>query len=189
VFPPRPAGKSTEPPVLRVTNLSWAGRLKNIDFEVRPGEVVGLGGLDGQGQRDLLLALFGALTGVGGSVAVNGKAVMLSSPRSTNLPGGGIALIPEDRKTEGLMMPMSLRDNLSFAAIDQFSRFGLIDRQAEAAALCYSTDYAELIGGCDRVLILYDGAIGSVLERDAMSERNIVASAHNLATTAADVPP
>ena len=263
VFPPRPAQQSTQPPALKVTNLSWAGRLKNIDFEVRPGEVVGLGGLDGQGQRDLLLALFGALTGVGGSVAVNGKAVMLSSPRSTNLPGGGIALIPEDRKTEGLMMPMSLRDNLSFAAIDQFSHFGLIDRQAEeaaigdmirllgiradgidgpvaalsggnqqkvvigkwlmtkpqiillndptrgvdvgtkqelyqllralaeakAAVLFYSTDYAELIGCCDRVLILYDGAIGSVLERDAMSERNIVASAHNLATTAADVPP
>ena len=262
VFPPRPAGKSTEPPVLRVTNLSWAGRLKNIDFEVRPGEVVGLGGLDGQGQRDLLLALFGALTGVGGSVAVNGKAVMLSSPRSTDLAGGGIALIPEDRKTEGLMMPMSLRDNLSFAAIDQFSRFGLIDRQAEeaaigdmirllgiraagidgpvaalsggnqqkvvigkwlmtkpqiillndptrgvdvgtkqelyqllhalaeakAAVLFYTTDYAELIGCCDRVLILYDGAIVRVLERDEMSERNIVASAHNVATTAADVP-
>ena len=74
VFPPRPAQQSTQPPALKVTNLSWAGRLKNIDFEVRPGEVVGLGGLDGQGQRDLLLALFGALTGVGGSVAVNGKA-------------------------------------------------------------------------------------------------------------------
>ncbi len=263
VFPPRPAQKSTQPPALKVTNLSWAGRLKNIDFEVRPGEVVGLGGLDGQGQRDLLLALFGALTGVGGSVAVNGKAVMLSSPRSTNLAGGGIALIPEDRKTEGLMMPMSLRDNLSFAAIDQFSRFGLIDRQAEEAAigdmirllgiradgidgpvaalsggnqqkvvigkwlmtkpqiillndptrgvdvgtkqelyqllhalaeakaalLFYSTDYAELIGCCDRVLILYDGAIVRVLERDSMSEHNIVASAHNVATAAADVPP
>jgi ribose transport system ATP-binding protein len=263
VFPPRPAQKSTRPPALKVTNLSWAGRLKNIDFEVRPGEVVGLGGLDGQGQRDLLLALFGALTGVGGSVAVNGKVVMLSSPRSTNLAGGGIALIPEDRKTEGLMMPMSLRDNLSFAAIDQFSRFGLIDRQAEetaigemikllairadgidgpvaalsggnqqkvvigkwlmtkpqiillndptrgvdvgtkqelyqllhalaeaeAAVLFYSTDYAELIGCCDRVLILYDGAIVRVLERDVMSEHNIVASAHNVATIAADVPP
>jgi ribose transport system ATP-binding protein len=262
VFPPRPAEKSTEAPALKVTNLSWAGRLKNIDFEVRPGEIVGLGGLDGQGQRDLLLGLFGALTGVEGSVAVNGKLVTLSSPRSTNLPGGGIALIPEDRKTEGLMLPMSVRDNLSFAAIDQFSHFGLIDGQAEeaaiadmikllgiradgidgpvaalsggnqqkvvigkwlmtkpqiillndptrgvdvgtkqelyqllaalakarAAVLFYTTDYAELIGCCDRVLILYDGTIVRVLERDEMSERNIVASAHNLATTAADVP-
>jgi len=262
VFPTRPAKRQAEAPALKVTNLSWADRLKNIDFEVRPGEIVGLGGLDGQGQRDLLLALFGALTGVGGSVAVNGKVVTLSSPRSTKLPGGGIALIPEDRKTEGLMLAMSVRDNLSFAAIDQFSRFGLIDRQAEeaaigemirllriradgidgpvaalsggnqqkvvigkwlmtkpqiillndptrgvdvgtkqelyqllrvlaearAAVLFYSTDYAELIGCCDRVLILYDGAIVRVLEREDMNERNIVASAHNLATTVAEVP-
>jgi ribose transport system ATP-binding protein len=255
VFPPRPAQRSTEPPVLEVRQLSWAGRLKDIGFEIRPGEVVGLGGLDGQGQRELLLALFGALTGVTGSVAVNGQAVTLSSPERTRLPGGGIALIPEDRKTEGLMLAMSVRDNLSFAAIDQFRRFGLVDRRAEEAAidamirllgiradgidgpvaalsggnqqkvvigkwlmtrpqiillndptrgidvgtkqelyrllhalaadraalLLYSTDYAELIGCCDRVLILYDGAIVRVLEGDAMTEHNIVAAAHNLA--------
>jgi ribose transport system ATP-binding protein len=263
VFPPRrvparsDASTPSEPPALQVTRLSWAGRLRDIDFEIRPGEVVGLGGLDGQGQRDLLLALFGALRGVTGSVAVNGRQVTLSSPRSTDLRGGGIALIPEDRKTEGLMLPMSVRDNLSFAAIDRFSRFGLIDRRAEdaaigamiellriradgldgpvaalsggnqqkvvigkwlmtrpqiillndptrgidvgtkqelyrllhalaaerAALLFYSTDYAELIGCCDRVLILYDGAIVRVLEGDAMTEHNIVAGAHNLAST------
>jgi ribose transport system ATP-binding protein len=262
VFPQRPEQRPSDPPVLAVTNLSWAGRLRNISFEIRPGEVIGLGGLDGQGQRDLLLALFGALTGVRGSVVVNGKEVSLSSPHSTNLRGGGIALIPEDRKTEGLMLSMSVRDNLSFAAIDQFSRLGLIDREAEEAAIAsmiqllriradgidgpvaalsggnqqkvvigkwlmtrpqiillndptrgidvgtkqelyqllhalaadraallfYSTDYAELIGCCDRVLIMYDGAIVSVLEGDAMSEHNIVAGAHNLAT-AASAPP
>jgi len=256
--PPGPVERSSDPPVLKVTNLSWAGRLRNIDFEIRPGEVVGLGGLDGQGQRDLLLALFGALTGVRGSVAVNGVNVTLSSPQSTQLRGGGIALIPEDRKTEGLMLPMSVRDNLSFAALDQLSRFGFIDQAAEqtaiasmiqllriradgldgpvaelsggnqqkvvigkwlmtrpqiillndptrgidvgtkqelyqllhtlaadgAALLFYSTDYAELIGCCDRVLILYDGAIVRVLEGDAISEHNIVAGAHNLATAA-----
>jgi ribose transport system ATP-binding protein len=258
VFPPRPADKPSGPPVLKVTRLSWAGRLRDIDFEIRPGEVVGLGGLDGQGQRDLLLALFGALSGVRGSIAVNGVPVALSSPQRTELPGGGIALIPEDRKTEGLMLPMSVRDNLSFAAIDRFSRFGLIDRAAEqsaidamiqllriradgidgpvaalsggnqqkvvigkwlmtrpqiillndptrgidvgtkqeiyqllhqlaaerAALLLYSTDYAELIGCCDRVLILYDGAIVRELEGDAITEHNIVAGAHNLAIAA-----
>jgi len=262
VFPPRPKREASEPaaipPALRVTNLSWAGRLRNLDFEIRPGEVVGLGGLDGQGQRDLLLALFGALTGVRGSIEVNGKPVTLSSPRRTHLRGGGIALIPEDRKTEGLMLSMSVRDNLSFAAIDQFRRFGLIDRPAEdtaiasmmrllsiradgidgpvaalsggnqqkvvigkwlmtkpqiillndptrgidvgtkqelyqllhalaadrAALLFYSTDYAELIGCCDRVLILYDGAIVRVLEGDDLTEHNLVAGAHNLVTTA-----
>jgi ribose transport system ATP-binding protein len=258
VFPPRPPQRPSEPPVLKVTKLSWAGRLRNIDFEIRPGEVVGLGGLDGQGQRDLLLALFGALKGVRGAVAVNGVEVALSSPARTQLPGGGIALIPEDRKTEGLMLPMSVRDNLSFAAIDTFCRFGLIDRASEqtaidamiqllriradgidgpvaalsggnqqkvvlgkwlmtrpqiillndptrgidvgtkqelyqllhqlaadrAALLFYSTDYAELIGCCDRVLVLYDGEIVRVLEGDALTEHNLVAGAHNLATTA-----
>ena len=49
--------------MLEVRNLSWAGRLNDINLEVRPGEVVGLGGLDGQGQRQLLLALFGTLIG------------------------------------------------------------------------------------------------------------------------------
>jgi len=254
--PPGPAQRASEPPVLKVTQLSWAGRLRDIDFEIWPGEVIGLGGLDGQGQRELLLALFGALKGVRGEVAVNGVAVALSSPARTQLPGGGIALIPEDRKTEGLMLPMSVRDNLSFAAIDRFTRFGLIDRASEqtaidamiqllriradgvdgpvaalsggnqqkvvlgkwlmtrpqiillndptrgidvgtkqelyqllhqlaadrAALLFYSTDYAELIGCCDRVLILYDGEIVRVLEGGALTEHNLVAAAHNLAT-------
>jgi ribose transport system ATP-binding protein len=121
-FPPRSPPPPSEVPALRVDRLSWAGRLRDIDFDINPGEVVGLGGLDGQGQRDLLLALFGALTGVTGSVEVQGKRVTLSGPRSTQLPGGGIALIPEDRKTEGLMLPMSVRDNLSFAATGSTAR-------------------------------------------------------------------
>ena len=93
------------------------------------GEVVGLGGLDGQGQRELLLALFGVLRGCRGEILVDGK------PRHDRQPGAakrkqiGMALIPEDRKTEGLMLPMSVRDNLSFAALDRFSRCGVIDRQ------------------------------------------------------------
>jgi ribose transport system ATP-binding protein len=254
VFPARPPQKASLPPVLVVRKLSWAGRLQDIDLELRPGEIVGLGGLDGQGQRDLLLALFGALTDVSGSVEVSGREISLSSPRRTELVGAGIALIPEDRKSEGVMLPMSVSDNLSFAAIDQFTRFGLIDTRAEQAAvermiellqirsggldakvsslsggnqqkvvigkwlltnpqivllsdptrgidvgtkqelyrlmrkladanvaiLFYSTDYDELIGCCDRVLILYDGAIVRALEGDALNEHNIVASSHNL---------
>jgi ribose transport system ATP-binding protein len=257
VFPARgapPREAASAPPALAVKQLSWAGRLRDIEFAIRPGEVVGLGGLDGQGQRELLLALFGGLAGVRGQILVNGQAVALSSPGRTRLPGGGIALVPEDRKTEGLMLPMSVRDNLSFAALDQLTRFGLIDRRAEAAAIAemlarlrirtdaiaapvaalsggnqqkvvigkwlmtrpqiillndptrgidvgtkqeiyqllrtlaaqgcavlfYSTDYAELIGCCDRVLILYDGAIVRELAGDAISEHDLVASAHNL---------
>ena len=256
VFPPRPPARPGGAPALSVTNLCWAGWLRNINLEIRPGEIVGLGGLDGQGQRDLLLALFGALVGISGSVEVGGQPVSLSSPQSTE--AAGVALIPEDRKTEGLMLPMSVRDNLSFAAIEQFSRFGLVDRKKEkasidemikllqirsdgidgpvaalsggnqqkvvigkwlmtrpkiillndptrgidvgtkqelyqlmrkladgaAAILFYSTDYDELIGCCDKVLVLYDGAVVRVLEGADIDERNLVASAHNLAAAA-----
>ncbi|MBI3711002.1 MAG: sugar ABC transporter ATP-binding protein [Proteobacteria bacterium] len=254
VFPPKPAAKPLGPPALAITELSWAGQLKSISLAIRPGEVVGLGGLDGQGQRELLLALFGVLVGVTGKVEVGGKPVAVASPRAAKANAVGMALIPEDRKTEGLMLPMSVRDNLSFAALERFQQFGLIDRQREAAEigevikllqircdgtdgpvaalsggnqqkivigkwlmtkpeiillndptrgidvgtkqelyqllrrladqgaaiLFYSTDYDELIGCCDRVLVLYDGAIARVLEGGEITERNLVASALNL---------
>jgi ribose transport system ATP-binding protein len=265
VFPPRTARHSKGEPMLRLKNLSWAGQLKNIDLDVQPGEVVGLGGLDGQGQRQLLLALFGALIGVTGSVEVDGKAVKISSPGRAKSSAIGMALIPEDRKNEGLMLPMSVRDNLSFASIGSLSRFGVVDRKAEdeaiaamlkllnirtdgvevpvaslsggnqqkvviakwlmtkpriillndptrgidvgtkqeiyvlmrrlaengAAILFYSTDYDELIGCCDRVLVFYNGAISRTLAGADLNERNLIASALNLpaAPSAAAVEP
>ncbi|MBN9072711.1 MAG: sugar ABC transporter ATP-binding protein, partial [Rhizobiales bacterium] len=131
VFPPKAAGASSAAPILECRNLGWADRLKDISFSVRPGEVVGLGGLDGQGQRELLLALFGVMRGVTGEVRVDGKAVGIAGPAEAKADGIGMALIPEDRKTEGLMLPMSVRDNLSFAALDKVSRYGVIDRARE----------------------------------------------------------
>jgi len=165
-----------------------------------------------------------------------------------------MALIPEDRKTEGLMLPMTVRENLSFAALDRLSKAGIIDRAAEqrliddmvgllaiktagldipvgalsggnqqkvviakwlmrqpriillndptrgidvgtkqelyqlmrkladagAAILFYSTDYDELIGCCDRVLVLYDGAVKRELVGDAITEHSLIASALNI---------
>ena len=166
-----------------------------------------------------------------------------------------MALIPEDRKTEGLMLPMSVRENLSFAALDRISRGGVIDRAREdelvatmiellairaaspdipagalsggnqqkvviakwlmaepriillndptrgidvatkqeiyqllrrladagAAIVFYTTDYSELIGCCDRALVLYDGAIRRELVGDEITERALDRSALNIA--------
>jgi ribose transport system ATP-binding protein len=135
IFPPRPQIKHEERPALAIRDLSWAGRLKNITLEVRPGEIVGLGGLDGQGQRELLLALFGVLVGVTGQIAIDGAQVTLASPSAAKSKRVGMALIPEDRKIEGLMLPMSVRDNLSFAALDRLTRLGIVDRAAERGAV------------------------------------------------------
>ena len=256
VFPPKPSlAPSAAPPVLEVRNLSWTQRLNDISFSARAGEVVGLGGLDGQGQRELLLALFGVLKGVSGQTLVDGKVVRIGSPRAAMAARTGMALIPEDRKTEGLMLPMSVGENLSFAALERLSYGGIVDRRAERRAIdemikllairtagtqipvgalsggnqqkvviakwlmrepriillndptrgidvgtkqeiyqllrrladggativFYSTDYDELIGCCDKVLVLYDGGIKRVLVGNEITERALIASALNIA--------
>ena len=98
---------------LTARGLNWGSQLNGIDLDLRPGEIVGLGGLDGQGQRELLLALFGVLRQWSGSIAVDGKPVRLNGPRAAKAEAVGMALIPEDRKTEGLMLPMSVAENLT----------------------------------------------------------------------------
>ncbi|KSV72124.1 sugar ABC transporter ATP-binding protein [Sinorhizobium sp. GW3] len=254
VYPPKPGPLAPAAPVLETRNLSWANRLHDISFSLRAGEIVGLGGLDGQGQRDLLLALFGVLRGLRGTVLVDGRAISIGSPAQARRHGIGMALIPEDRKTEGLMLPMTVRDNLSLASLDRLTRGGIIDRAKEesaidrmmtllsikagnidapvgalsggnqqkvviakwlmrqprivllndptrgidvgtkqeiyqllrrladegAAILFYSTDYAELIGCCDRVLVLYDGAVKRELAGPEITERALIASALNI---------
>ena len=261
VFPPKsPAKLSDKPPVLEVRKLSWGHRLRDISLTARAGEVVGLGGLDGQGQRELLLALFGVLMGVSGEILIDGNRTQVKSPRAAKSRKIGMALIPEDRKTEGLMLPMAVKANLSFAAIDRLSRWGVIDREAErkavedmirllairtdgvdipvgslsggnqqkvviakwlmvtpriillndptrgidvgtkqeiyqllrklaesgAAIIFYSTDYDELIGCCNRVLVLYDGAVKRTLVEDEITERALIASALNIAIDQGD---
>jgi ribose transport system ATP-binding protein len=85
--------------------------LRGATFAAFKGEILGVGGLAGQGQRDLFLTLFGALRISSGTILVQGHAVHLRNPRDAIR--AGIALVPEDRKTEGLLLPMSIRANLS----------------------------------------------------------------------------
>ncbi|MEM1046058.1 MAG: sugar ABC transporter ATP-binding protein [Pseudomonadota bacterium] len=128
-FPPKPPPKVGEP-LLEVRSLGWENRLKEIDLLIGRGEIVGLGGLDGQGQKELLIGLFGVLKGMRGEVRVDGKSVSLTSPNAAKKAGIDMALIPEDRKTEGLMLPMSIADNLTIASLEQFSRGPLVDPAA-----------------------------------------------------------
>jgi ribose transport system ATP-binding protein len=136
VFPAKPVRpEDAGTPALQICNLGWGDRLHDISLSVDRGEIVGLGGLDGQGQRELLLALFGVMRGVSGAVEVGGKPLRIGSPRRAKSERCGMALIPEDRKTEGLMLPMSVRDNISMAAISKLSRGFVVDRAAENARI------------------------------------------------------
>ena len=121
-YPPKPPYVEDRPEALSVSNLNWGRELTGVSFSAGKGEIVGLGGLDGQGQRELLLALFGVLRGVEGTVKVEGRNLGLTGPRQAMTATLPLALIPEDRKVEGLMLPMSVRDNLTLASLPQFRK-------------------------------------------------------------------
>jgi ribose transport system ATP-binding protein len=135
-FPPKPGRPAIEAaPVLEVKNLNWESRLKDVSIRLHRGEILGLGGLDGQGQMELLLALFGTLRGMSGEIVIDGRRVRPGSPKAARAGPLGLALIPEDRKNDGLMLPMSVKDNLTFAALDSLSTAGVISQAAQDAAV------------------------------------------------------
>jgi ribose transport system ATP-binding protein len=249
------SGVATQmPPLLEIKDLTWYHVLNGISLKLAPGEIVGLGGLDGQGQSELLLALFGVLRGLSGEVRIDGRPTTIEHPRQAKSRDIGLALIPQDRQTQGLLLPMSIEDNLVLAASPDLSRFGLIDRSREQAAtndivaklhilannlsapvrtlsggnqqkvvigkwllkqprilllndptrgidvgtkqelyrlmrelagtglgiLFYSTDYEELIGMCDRVLVCYGGRLIRELSGPDLNEHNLITTSLNL---------
>ncbi|MGI5241121.1 sugar ABC transporter ATP-binding protein [Dactylosporangium sp. CA-139066] len=121
-------------PALRVAGLT-GGALRDVGFELRRGEILGVGGLAGQGQRDLFLALFGARRSRAGEVFVAGRPVRIRRPADAIRAGIGIAYVPEDRKAEGLLLPMSVRDNLTLATLGRVSTAGFVRRRAEREAV------------------------------------------------------
>ena len=135
-FPRKPERKprSQAAPLLSIRDVRWERRLNGISLDVHAGEIVGLGGLDGQGQKELLLALFGVLKAVGGEISIKGKGVKLRNPVFAKRREA-LALIPEDRKTEGLMLPMSVAENLAAASLEKISRGSIVDPKREQAAV------------------------------------------------------
>jgi ribose transport system ATP-binding protein len=101
VFPPKPEALLNRRPMLEIDRLGWGERLKDISLAVHEGEIVGLGGLDGQGQRELLLALFGVLRGIGGQIRVDGKPVAINGPAGAKAKGIDMALIPRIGRPRG----------------------------------------------------------------------------------------
>jgi ABC-type sugar transport system ATPase subunit len=116
--------------LLSVEHLSTK-KIKDISFEVRRGEVLGVAGLVGAGRSELGEALFGLDRILSGKIRLNGRDIVPSSPREALR--AGIGLLPEDRKLEGLMMQMRVRENTTMASLDRFQRLGFIDFRKELA--------------------------------------------------------
>jgi ribose transport system ATP-binding protein len=248
------AAPRTEPavPLLEVGNLNWGSDLRDVSLTVHAGEIVGLSGLEGQGQSDLLAALFGVYAGVRGSITLDSAAVGRSGPRDAM--SSNIALVPEDRKTQGLVLPMTVRDNTVMATLHRYGSMGFLSPSRERAAaksmrdrlairtssiespvrylsggnqqkvaiakwlltnarlyllsdptrgidvgakveiyelmreltangagiLFFSTDLAEIVGMCDRALVMYEGAIVRELAGVSLTDANLVEAAVGL---------
>lgn len=232
------------PVLLRASDLH-AATLRGVDLDLRAGEVLGLGGLQGQGQSDLLLALFGAIPHRG-TITFGDRPVRFRHPRDAMR--AGIALVPGDRGSEGLLPVRSILENLHLPA---WRRYGALLRLGQAredalavardlrlkmdgldapvsslsggnaqkvvlgkwllqrprvlllndptkgvdvgakgdfyalldqlraggmAIVLYSSDDEELLGLCDRVLVLHDGTISAELAGDHLTRSALVAA-------------
>jgi len=116
------------PVVLEVENISSPGRFKNVSFDVKAGEVLGVTGLLGSGRSEIAEALFGMVKLSSGTVRVNGKEISLTGPRKA--VEAGIGYVPQDRLTQGLFLSQSIRKNVMASGIERFlSRIGVVKKK------------------------------------------------------------
>ena len=115
--------------VLRVENLNRRGVLKDINFSAYAGEVLGISGLVGSGRTELVKAIFGADPVDSGKIFIYGKEVQISSPQSAIEAGMG--LLPEDRKYEGLVLKLSVKQNVSMASLGKLLKRGMLQLNIE----------------------------------------------------------
>ncbi len=242
----KPLGSDTET-ALELRHATKGTCLHNLNFQLKKGEILGIAGLSGHGQVDLLHALFGDGEFDAGELIVNGKNVKIRNERQAL--ANGIVLIPEDRKNDGLILSRSIGENITMMCLKEISKSGILSAAKEkktiadaitrmsikvfspdlpagslsggnqqkvviAKALAtnakivllsdptrgidigtkneiyrlmteltkegysiifYSTETAELLMLCNRVLVFYEGRIAAELEGDQVTEKNIIA--------------
>jgi ribose transport system ATP-binding protein len=251
MFPPKAEDKGDE--IFELNGLCVEGKLKDITFRVKKGEVLGIAGLQGHGQTELLNCIAGIIRKDKGTIKIGGEKIPLRTPLQAIKRG--IALVPEDRKTQGLCLELSLRKNITASSIKARSRFGFIRKRIEInfvkdfissmaikarnsetrvgtlsggnqqkvvlgkglgikprvllfneptrgvdvetkaefyklirelsndgiAVIMYSSDLIELCGMSDKVVVMYEGEISSILESDKISEESIMRAASGIA--------
>lgn len=177
LYPPKPPRNEAAPVALCVKGLTVANpripgadMLKDINFDVRAGEIVGIGGLVGSGRSELLAALYGQTPIVTGTVEVAGAPVQLTGTRAAMQ--AGIGMVTEDRKQEGLLFNLAIRENLTLNVLDHLTRWFWLDRRQEGhiareavtnlsvKAPSINTQVMHLSGGNQQKVVL-----GKVLQR------------------------
>lgn len=244
-FPPK--AKQIGEPVLQVVGLSSPGAISPVSFAVRHGEIVGLAGIEGEGQQEIARMLFG-LSPTNGSIVLDGDEIRIASP--VDAIRHGIVYLSSDRKGEALLLPLSVRENIALPHLGTWSRAGVLEggiereQVAEAieglhirtpspeqtvdllsggnqqkvviarwllakprvlildqptqgvdiatrldlyrlmrqladegtAVLLLSSEETEILGVCDRVLVVSRGTIAQELQGDDLTEERLIAS-------------
>lgn len=114
-------------PLLEVRNLTAGNRVKDVSFHIQPGEIVGLAGLMGSGRTELVRALFGIDRMDEGEIIIRGQKQKIQS--AADAMKAGIALVPEDRRMQGLVLGHSVRDNISLTVLQSLRKFLFIDEK------------------------------------------------------------
>jgi rhamnose transport system ATP-binding protein len=128
--------------LLQVENLSLSGVFNDISLQVRAGEIVGLAGLVGAGRTDVAQAIFGIAPATSGVIKVAGKPVSIHDPQAAMALG--LAYVPEDRQHHGLLLPMSIAQNITLPNLAHFARFSWLDNRSEHRAAVVAADQLEV---------------------------------------------
>jgi ribose transport system ATP-binding protein len=112
-------------PLLQVRNLSAGTRVRDVSFDLYPGEILGLAGLMGSGRTELARAIFGFDRVDRGEILIRGQRVDIGNPEEAI--GAGVSLVPEDRRMQGLVLDHSVKNNLLLPLLDRLDRAGIID--------------------------------------------------------------
>lgn len=122
------ANYSTEEVALKVENLTSDGVFENVSFELKRGEILGISGLVGSKRTDVVRAIFGADKFTSGNIYMNGKPIKIKSPNKAIK--AGIALLPEERKSQGFIKLMSNDMNVNISSLDKSMKRGKLDYRA-----------------------------------------------------------
>lgn len=127
LFPKLPA--EIGEPILEVRNLQRTPMTRGVSFTLRRGEIVGMAGLVGSGRSEVAQVIFGITPAESGEILIDNKPVRIRHPEDSMKLG--VAYVPEDRGTQGLIRPMPIRENVSLASLKMLSRGSFIDFGAE----------------------------------------------------------
>jgi len=133
VLYPEPRPVPDDAPVVLSARALHRGPVRDVDLEVRAGEILGIAGLVGSGRTETLRLLFGADRATSGAVEVDGATLARLTPRRSM--AAGVAMVPESRKEQGLVMVRSVRENVALSSLAQRRAGPLVRRKRERAAV------------------------------------------------------